>query len=227
MSSNNSIKHVEYSGLQTTFFGKVMFFFTLAVATTALGVYLTQTYFLEQILSNSILFWGIMIGELALIFTSGMWGTKTPLNRFLITLFAFLSGVTLTPLIAMVTAAQGGGEILTKALVATAAVFGALGIIGYTTQKDLSGLRGFLIASLIGLIVVNVLGIFFPWGSVTELLVSGFGIVLFSGFVMYDFNQLKNYPEDMYINAAISLYLDIFNLFVYILRFMLALASNE
>jgi len=47
--------------------------------------------------------------------------------------------------------------------------------------------------------------------------------VLFSAFTMYDFQKLKHYPEDRYIEAALNLYLDIFNLFLYILRLIMAL----
>ena len=55
------------------------------------------------------------------------------------------------------------------------------------------------------------------------MIFSGFGVAVFSGYIMYDIQQLKNYPENQYIEAALQLYLDIFNLFIYILRLMSAL----
>jgi len=72
--------------------------------------------------------------------------------------------------------------------------------------------------SLIGMIITGIIGIFIPWGNSIELVYSWFGVVLFAGFTMYDIQKLKKYPENMYIQAALQLYLDIFNLFLYILR---------
>ena len=72
------------------------------------------------------------------------------------------------------------------------------------------------------MIIVGVIGIFVPWGSTMELVYSGIGILLFSAFTAYNMQSLKRYPEDRYIDAALSLYLDIFNLFLFILRFMMA-----
>jgi hypothetical protein len=68
------------------------------------------------------------------------------------------------------------------------------------------------------MIIVGVIGIFLPWGSTTEMIYSGIGVLLFTGYTMYDFQKLKMYPENMYIEAALQLYLDIFNLFIFILR---------
>jgi hypothetical protein len=74
------------------------------------------------------------------------------------------------------------------------------------------------LVGLLGMIIVGVIGIFIPWGSTTEMIYSGIGVLLFTGYVMYDFQKLKAYPENMYIEAALQLYLDIFNLFIFILR---------
>jgi len=109
-----------------------------------------------------------------------------------------------------------------KALLATILTFTAAAIFGWTTHFNLSGMRGFLVIGLIGLIITGVLGFFFPWGNTMELVYSGGGVLLFTGFIMYDFQRLKKFPENMYIEAALSLYLDIFNLFLFMLRLMLA-----
>ena len=72
---------------------------------------------------------------------------------------------------------------------------------------------------LIGMLVVALIGIFIPWGNTGEMIFSGAGVLLFSLFAMFDIQRLRYSPEDEYINAAINLYLDLFNLFIYILRF--------
>ena len=102
-------------------------------------------------------------------------------------------------------------------------MFTAAAVFGYTTHVNLQGLRGFLFLSLLGMIIVGVVGIFIPWSNSFEMIYSGIGVVIFSAYTMYDLQRLKTFPEHMYIEAAIELYLDIFNLFLYILRLLSAL----
>jgi len=210
------------TGIEPTFYGKVMTFFALAIFMSACGTYVTGTYFMEYFIAAPYLMYVFFAVELGIVFTSRMWSTKIPLNRFLFAAFAFITGVTVAPLIYLLAASPGGLAVLTKALVATGFMFSASALFGATTHIDLSGMRGFLFTALIGMIVVAILGIFFPWGNTMELVYSGIGILLFSGFTAYNMQNLKRYPEDRYIDAALSLYLDIFNMFIFILRFMMA-----
>ncbi len=207
-----------------TFFGKVMFYFALAILVSTIGVWVGFTYFLESFITTPGLIWVVFIAELVLIFTSSKWSTKRPLNYVLFSVFALLTGITITPLLLMATVIGGIG-IVVKALLATFLMFTAAGIIGYTTKKSLEGMRGFLFISLIGMIIVGVIGIFIPWGSTFEMIYAGIGVLLFSGFTMYDFQRIKSFPQDRYIDAAIHLYLDIFNLFIFILRLILSQRS--
>jgi FtsH-binding integral membrane protein len=209
-------------GVEATFFGKVMFFFGLAILFTGLGTYLGATQFQELFFQYPWLVWATFIAELALIFTSGIWSRKEPINKVLFILFAVLSGFTITPLMLSIMGTAGGATLVYKALFATALTFGATAVYGYTTDRDLSGMRSFLIIALIGVFVTGIISIFMPFSSTAEMIYSGIGILLFSAFTAYDFNTIKRYPEDAYIMAAIALYLDIFNLFLMILRFMSA-----
>ena len=179
-------------------------------------------YFIEYFIQAPWLMWAAFALELVIIFTARLWSTKTPINRLLFAFFAFLTGVTVAPLVGVVAATPGGLPILIKAFLAAAFTFGATALVGWTTKKDLSGLGGFLFVALIAIIITSVVGIFLPWGSTFEMVFSGIGIVIFSAYTMYDFQKLKHYPEDRYIDAALNLYLDFFNLFIFILRFMLA-----
>lgn len=210
------------AGFQPTFFGKVMLFFGLAVFASAAGVFVVNQYFLNYFVQNPALMWIFFIIELAIIFTAKKWSTKIPLNRFIFAAFAFITGITAAPLLGVVASSPGGVAILSQALLATGFMFTATALIGWTTKMDLSGMRGFLLAGLIGLIVVGLIGAFTTWSSTTEMIYSGIGVLIFSGFIAYDFQKLKHYPEDRYIDAALNLYLDIFNLFMFIVRFILA-----
>jgi uncharacterized protein len=212
--------------VQTTFFGKVMFFFALAILISAVGTFVGFAYALPILAQSPGSIWIIFIAELVLIFTSRSWSTKRPLGYYLFALFAFLTGITLAPLLATVIVAYGGPGLVIKALLATGFMFTATAIAGFTTKRELSGLSGFLFMGLIGMIITSVIGIFVPWSNNFEMIFSGIGVIIFSIYTMYDFQRLKHYPEDRYIDAAIHLYLDIFNLFIFILRLVLSLSRR-
>lgn len=213
-------------GLEATFFGKVMMFFALAIFASAAGVFVSMQYFMEYFIQTPGLMMLLYVVELGLVFTSRMWSTKAPLNRLLFFAFAFITGVTISPLIFQLTATTAGAALLYKALAATGLTFAATALVGFSTRKNLSGMSGFLFMGLIGMIIVGVIGIFIPWSTQFEMIYSGIGILLFSAFTAYDFQKIKHYPQDRYIDAALNLYLDIFNLFLYILRFLTALSRD-
>ena len=215
------------TGIEPTFYGKVMSFFALALFASAAGTFVGVQYLEQVFLDKPFLIWIVFGVELLLIFTSRKWSTITPLNRFLFAGFAFLSGLSITPLMVMLMATTAGAAMVMKALAITGVLFTAMAMIGFTTNINLSGMRGFLMASLIGLILVQVVGIFIPWSNTTEILVSSVGAVIFSGFVAYDMQKIKKFPQDRYIDAALHLYLDIFNLFLYILRLLMALNNRN
>lgn len=210
------------TGIEPTFFGKVMAFFALAIFASAAGAYITYTYFLIYFVQMPWLMWVFFIAELAIVFTSRSWSKKAPLNRLLFAAFAFITGMTIAPLIGVLAASTTGVAILTKTLIATGLMFSATALIGWTTRIDLSRMGGFLMMGLIGMIIVAVIGFFVPWSNKFEMIYSGAGILLFTGFTAYDIQKIKHYPEDQYIDAALNLYLDIFNLFLFILRFTMA-----
>lgn len=110
--------------------------------------------------------------------------------------------------------------IVFQAFVLTAAVF--LGLTAYTFQsrRDFSKFGAGLFTCLWILIIAGFLKLFF-YSDTLELVFSAVGAVLFCGFIIYDTHQLmhKLSPEE-YILASINLYLDIINLFLYLLRFL-------
>jgi FtsH-binding integral membrane protein len=111
----------------------------------------------------------------------------------------------------------------------TAASFGALSLIGYTTKKDLTGFGSFLIMGVIGLVLASVVNIFLH-SSVIAFAVNALGVLIFAGLIAYDTQRLKmtyyqlggdqaamgvatNY-------GALSLYINFINLFQFLLQFL-------
>jgi FtsH-binding integral membrane protein len=111
----------------------------------------------------------------------------------------------------------------------TAAAFGSLSLVGYTTKKDLTAFGSFLIVGLVGLIIASVVNIFLA-SSALAFAVNIIGVLIFAGLIAFDTQRLKmtyyqlggdqaamgvatNY-------GALSLYLDFLNLFLFLLRLM-------
>ncbi|MEE8396099.1 MAG: Bax inhibitor-1 family protein, partial [bacterium] len=72
----------------------------------------------------------------------------------------------------------------------------------------------------VAVIAGSLLNLFFQ-SPITEFAIAGAGVILFSGFILYDTsNILRNYDVGDYTAATLSLYLDILNLFLFLLRLL-------
>jgi len=111
----------------------------------------------------------------------------------------------------------------------TAASFGALSLVGYTTKKDLTGFGSFLIMGVIGLVIASLVNIFLKSPAI-YFIVNALGVLIFAGLTAYDTQRLKMtyYAIGGDQNAlgvatnygALSLYLDFINLFQFLLAFL-------
>jgi len=231
MNTTKDFTYDEHDGLASvrtsSFLSKVLFCFGLAIAISAAGTYTGFQYLGPLFIQNPGLMWVFFAVELALVLTSRWWSTKHPINYLLFAAFAFVTGLTIVPLLASIILEFGGPGIIIKALLATTLTFTAAAIIGATSRRSFQGLGGFLMVTLIGMIIVSVIGIFIPWSNTFEIIFSGIGVLLFTGYTLYDIQKLKHYPQDRYIDAALQLYLDIFNLFLYILRLIGGVSRNR
>ncbi|CAH9095539.1 unnamed protein product [Cuscuta epithymum] len=86
---------------------------------------------------------------------------------------------------------------------------------------DFDFLYPLLISGLMVLIVFGIVKAVFHMGRVVQLLCAGGGVLVFSGFIIFDtYNLIKRFSYDEYIEAACALFLDIINLFLLILDFI-------
>ncbi|MDA1209122.1 MAG: Bax inhibitor-1 family protein [bacterium] len=204
--------------------------FGLAMGITVAGVYIGSLY--APTLLHSGFHWFFLIAELALILTARLWVNKSPLNYLLFALFPLLSGFSITPLIlSVITEYANGTAILLNALSATGFMAASAAVFARTTSWNLGVMGRGLFFALIGLILLGLMQMFIPGLRTTqfELMLSGAGVVIFGLFTAYDFQRVAQMSRQGAnpIMLALSLYLDIFNLFLYILRFMLALSGNR
>ncbi|MCZ8519949.1 Bax inhibitor-1/YccA family protein [Paenibacillus caseinilyticus] len=144
-------------------------------------------------------------------------------------LYAFtgISGVALYPVIQHYGGVLGA-NVVSGAFFATAAIFGGLAWYAHRSQRNFSFLGGFLFAGTIGLILMSLIGMFVSMGPAVNLLWSTLGILIFSGWVLYDVSQYRDGVETEEVPlAALNLYLNFINLFLYILRFLAAIAGGN
>lgn len=118
---------------------------------------------------------------------------------------------------------------ISTAFFSTAAAFGAMTVLGYTTQLDLSKYRSYFIMGLVGLIAAMLVNIFLR-SSTFDLIISIFGVFLFLALTAYDTQKIKQLAADpeltsngemmmkVSILGALTLYLDFINLFLFLLR---------
>ena len=111
----------------------------------------------------------------------------------------------------------------------TAAAFGGLSLVGYTTKRDLTGMGSFLIMGLWGLIFAMLASFFFHSPAML-FAINVIGVLIFAGLIAYDTQRLKMTYYQLGGNeaamsvatsyGALSLYLDFINLFRFLLYFM-------
>lgn len=204
--------------------------FALAMGLTVFGVFLGMAA--APALLRSGMHIPLLIAELAIVFTAPWWMGKTPLNYLLFAFFPLLSGITVTPyLMAVLAGYANGGAILLNALLATSFMSASAAVFSRKIAGNLMHLSGILFLAVIGLLVMGILQIFFPLlrTGVFELAVSGGGILVFALFLAVDLQRVaaQSRMGANPILLALSLYLDIFNLFLYVLRFMVALSGER
>ncbi len=121
------------------------------------------------------------------------------------------------------------GGSLASTFFVTAAAFGGLSLVGYTTKKDLTAMGSFLIMGVIGLVIASLVNMFMQSGTL-YLIISGLGVLIFSGLIAYDTQRLKmtyyalgGNQEAMGVATgfgALSLFINFVNLFQFLLAFM-------
>ncbi len=152
----------------------------------------------------------------------------------LLALFSLLTGLMLTVLVSTAIGAAGIGGVGTAAL-ATGATFLIASVYGRRMSDSVGQALGQVVGlGIIGLLIAMVIqlvgGLFLPGfgGTGFELMIAGFGTVLFTGAAFLDFYTMpRTYRDDQYLAGALSMYLTYINLFIFILRLVIALSGSS
>lgn len=209
---------------RVNFIGKTLLTMGFGLLITFVMAFLTPVLFTE--ISYPILM-GAVIAELVLVIYLSRRIQKLSVfsARIFFLVYALLNGFTLSIIFSSYNLSQ-----VSSVFLATSATFFCSAMIGMTTKKDLSRLGQFLLMAVIGLLIMSILQIFLPLQGL-NFAVSIVGILVFSGLTAYDMQKVKMLhaqtfninPEDtqkFVIIAALELYLDFINLFLYFLRLL-------
>lgn len=212
--------------IQRAFVTRVYFWMMLGLLVTAGAAMLTltQTNLLTALVTNRLLFWGLMLIEIALV-----WYLSAMISRLSVTTaivgfvaYAALNGVTLSLIVLVYTMSS-----IAVTFFITAGMFGTMSLFGYVTKRDLTSWGSFLMMALIGMILASVINFFFA-SPVIYWVTTIIGIIIFVGLTAYDTQKIKQ--MSLMINAngeleqkgaimgALALYLDFINLFLMLLR---------
>jgi len=148
---------------------------------------------------------------------------KPGLNLFLLYLFTLLEGMAISPIIGYYL--QTSPTILAEAFSLTALTTFGLGAYAWTTKRDFSHIGDYLFFGVILLLIASLLGVFFGaiFGTpLVALIISSFGVAIFSGYVLF-YVQRAKYMADTMPNAiglTVSLFITVLNLFLYILEIL-------
>lgn len=229
METNNLTRNLAEKTAQSVLFRNVYTWMTLAlVITGAVAMYMAKSMtLLSMIMQNSLLFWGILIAELGVV-----WYLSARIHRISFTsatllfiLYSILNGATLSMIFLIYTMSS-----IATTFFVTAGTFGIMALFGYVTKKDLTRLGSLCFMGIIGIIIASLVNIFLQ-NSMMEMIISYIGVLLFVGLTAYDSQKIKRLlmQDGVEINettqkiallGAMTLYLDFINLFLYLLRIL-------
>jgi len=166
--------------------------------------------------SNQWMLWVSIFGALGFMGLTYWKRISYPTNLLFLGAFTALEAYSISVIVSFFQT-----KIVLEALIFTLAIFAALTLFACQTKYDFTSWLPYLFGALWLVVIFGFMAAFFPHGSTVEL---GYGIVcalLFSGYILVDTQMvMRHYHVEEEIAAAISLYLDIINLFLAILRIL-------
>lgn len=207
---------------------KVYLWMTLALVITGFTAYYVASSesLMMALFSNQIIFWGLVIGELVLVFSLSAAINKLSLTAatLMFVLYSVINGATMSFIFLVYTASS-----VTNVFLITAATFAVMAFFGYFTKTDLTSWGKILMMALIGIIIATIVNIFTKSEGLAVIL-NYLGVLVFVGLTAYDSQKIKQMlmqapdagegAQKVALLGALSLYLDFINLFIYLLRIL-------
>lgn len=196
-------------------FAKVMFLVAITAGFAAVGAYVGRD------ISGG---WALVawIASLVLVIAMGVGRTPeeaTPLQMGMLFGVGALLGIAIGPTLQEYANLEGGSTLIAQAAGLTALFMGVMGTVGYLTTRDLTALGRI---SFIGLIVLLLFGIVAIFVNIPgeDLIWCIGGLVIFAGLTIFDFWRLRRAGNGDVALIALSIFLDAFNVFLFMLRLL-------
>lgn len=233
---DNSVFVMEEGAIAKKFFANVFLWMFIALSvSTAAAMFTNQIPNIASLIRDSatlkptILGYVTAFAPLGLVLLMGAGFNRLSFGALLgiFILFSTLLGVSLSSILIF----YQMGSVVT-CFVAAAGIFGIMAFLGYTTDVDLSKFGPILMVGVIGLVIASVINMFLGSPGFDYVL-SFFGVALFTALTAYDVQKIKRIgmgieenggqmvgvdSKKLAIIAALSLYLDFINIFLYLLR---------
>ena len=186
------------------------------------GLSISFSFMAEHPIMAPLLMFGVMMGMLFAVsaLRNSVWGVVMLLG------FTFVAGVFLGPILQHALHLRNGAELVGMAAGGTGLIFFSLATIATVTKKDFSFMGKFLFIGVILLLVASLANIFFAIPALS-LTISAIAILIFSAYILYDISQIIHGGETNYVMATMSLYLDIYNIFVNLLSLLMAFTGEK
>jgi modulator of FtsH protease len=146
----------------------------------------------------------------------------------LVLTFAFtgLLGFFLGPILSLYLGLPNGSQIVGNAFGTTAVAFVALSAYALTTRKDFSFLGGFLIVGLVLALVAIVANLFLAIPALS-LAISAAVVLLLSAAILFDTSRMIHDPDANYIVMTVSLYANLYVMFLHLLNLFHAFSGDN
>ena len=171
---------------------------------------------------GALMMFAVMMGLLFAVtkLRNSVWGIVALLG------FTFVAGVFLGPILQVALHLKNGGQLISMAAGGTGLIFLSLATIATVTKKDFSFMSKFLFIGLIMLVIASLANAFFQV-PVMSLVISAVAILIFSAYILFDISQIVHGGETNYVMATLTLYLDIYNIFVNLLSLLMAFTGEK
>lgn len=196
-------------------FAKVMFLVAVTAGFCAVGAYIGR----DLTGGWALICW---IGALALTIGMSFGRRREEATRLQMTLLfgvGTLLGLAIGPTLESYASVEGGGTLIAQAAGLTALFMAAMGAVGYLTTRDLTALGRISFIGLIALLLFGIVAIFVNIPGEDLIWCIG-GLVVFAGLTIFDFWRLRRAGNGDVALIALSIFLDAFNVFLFILRLL-------
>jgi FtsH-binding integral membrane protein len=171
---------------------------------------------------GALVMFAVMMGLLFAVskLRNSVWGIVALLG------FTFVAGVFLGPILQVALHLKNGAQLVGMAAGGTGVIFLSLASFATVTKKDFSFMGKFLFIGLIMLVIASLANAFFQV-PVMSLAISAIAILIFSAYILFDISQIIHGGETNYVMATLTLYLDIYNIFVNLLSLLMAFSGEK